>query len=99
MIPFSGAFELKLMEMSDDERKAYLERWYDDLQNLVGEDTDLAGKYGKSGINMMNVFATTGEAPIDENEIKNALSVVFSGGGAVNVTYLCTLNSIPILVT
>ena len=56
----------------DDERKAYLERWYDDLQNLVGEDTDLAGKYGKSGINMMNVFATTGEAPIDENEIKKA---------------------------
>ena len=56
----------------DEERKAYLELWYDDLQRLGEGNTDLAERYGKSGINMMNVFATTGEAPINEKEIKKA---------------------------
>lgn len=35
---------------------------------------DLAKRYGKSGINMMSVFATTGDAPIDEREIKEAFT-------------------------
>jgi hypothetical protein len=56
----------------DEERKAYLETWYDELQKLGEGNTDLAKKYGKSGINMMSVFATTGEAPINEREIKKA---------------------------
>jgi hypothetical protein len=56
----------------DEERKAYLETWYDELQKLGEGNTDLAKKYGKSGINMMSVFATTGEAPINEGEIKKA---------------------------
>ena len=34
----------------------------------------LAEKYGQSGINMMSVFSTTGEAPIDEREIQEAFT-------------------------
>ena len=34
----------------------------------------MAKKYGKSGINMMSVFATTGDAPINEREIKEAFT-------------------------
>ena len=34
------------------------------------------GKYGKSGINMMSVFGTTGEAPIDEREIQQAFTLM-----------------------
>ena len=56
----------------DVDRKNYLEHWYDELQRLGKGNTDLAKRYGKSGINMMSVFATTGEAPIDEREIKKA---------------------------
>tara|TARA_B100001093_G_scaffold463786_1_gene480130 strand:- start:3019 stop:4851 length:1833 start_codon:yes stop_codon:yes gene_type:complete len=56
----------------DVDRKNYLEHWYDELQRLGEGNTDLAKRYGKSGINMMSVFATTGEAPIDEREIKKA---------------------------
>ena len=49
-----------------EERKAYLEEWYDKMLEKGGDNNDLAKKYGKSGINMMSVFSTTGEAPLDE---------------------------------
>ena len=39
-----------------------------------GSNNDLARKYGKSGINMMGVFSTTGEAPINEGEILEAFN-------------------------
>ena len=55
-----------------EERKLYLEQWYDEMLG-DGEDNDaLAKKYGKSGINLMSVFGTTGEAPLDEREILEA---------------------------
>lgn len=57
-----------------EERKAYLEKWYEDLAMAGRENDHLARKYGKSGINMMSVFGTTGEAPIDEREIKSAFA-------------------------
>ncbi|CAI8172727.1 MAG: Uncharacterised protein [Methanobacteriota archaeon] len=53
-----------------DERRVYLEDWFND--NLVDDEnriSNLAEKYGTSGINLMSVFSTTGEAPIDEREI------------------------------
>ena len=62
----------------DEERKIYLEAWYDELQKLGEGNTHLAKKYGKSGINMMSVFSTTGEAPIDEREIKKAFHLMDS---------------------
>ena len=58
------------------ERRAYLEQWYDSMLEKGSENSDLARKYGKSGINMMSVFSTTGEAPIDEREILQAFNVM-----------------------
>ena len=57
-----------------EERKNYLEHWYDEMLELGEGNGDLAKRYGKSGINMMSVFATTGDAPIDEREIKEAFT-------------------------
>lgn len=57
-----------------EERKIYLEHWYDEMLELGEGNGDLAKRYGKSGINMMSVFATTGDAPIDEREIKEAFT-------------------------
>ena len=59
-----------------EERKAYLEEWYDQMLEKGGDNNDLAKKYGKSGINMMSVFSTTGEAPIDEREILHAFDMM-----------------------
>ena len=59
-----------------EERKAYLEEWYDKMLEKGGDNDDLAKKYGKSGINMMSVFSTTGEAPIDEREILQAFDMM-----------------------
>ena len=59
-----------------EERKAYLEEWYDTMLERGGDNNDLAKKYGKSGINMMSVFSTTGEAPIDEREILQAFDMM-----------------------
>ena len=59
-----------------EERKAYLEEWYDKMLEKGGDNNDLAKKYGKSGINMMSVFSTTGEAPIDEREILKAFDMM-----------------------
>jgi len=59
-----------------EERKAYLEKWYEEILEKAGENNSLAKKYGKSGINMMSVFGTTGEAPIDEREIKEAFTLM-----------------------
>ena len=59
-----------------EERKAYLEQWYDEMLEKGDENSDLARKYGKSGINMMSVFSTTGEAPINEREILQAFNVM-----------------------
>ena len=35
---------------------------------------DLADKYGVSGVNLMSVFSTTGDAPIDEREISESFT-------------------------
>ena len=59
-----------------EERKAYLEKWYEEILEKAGDNNSLAKKYGKSGINMMSVFGTTGEAPIDEREIKEAFTLM-----------------------
>ena len=57
-----------------EERKKYLEQWYEEMLELGQDNADLAKRYGKSGINMMSVFGTTGDAPIDEREIKQAFT-------------------------
>ena len=59
-----------------EERKAYLEKWYEEILEKAGDNNSLAKKYGRSGINMMSVFGTTGEAPIDEREIKEAFTLM-----------------------
>ena len=59
-----------------EERKAYLEKWYEEILEKAGDNNSLAKKYGKSGINMMSVFGTTGEAPIDEREIRAAVTLM-----------------------
>ena len=59
-----------------EKRKLYLEHWYTEMLERGGDNTDLAKRYGKSGINMMSVFGTTGEAPIDEREIKEAFHLM-----------------------
>ena len=59
-----------------DERKTYLEQWHEEILEQAGDNNFLAKKYGKSGINMMSVFGTTGEAPIDEREIKEAFTLM-----------------------
>ena len=56
----------------NEEKKIYLEEWYDKLEEGRETPEGLAEKYGSSGINMMSVFGTTGQAPIDEREIKEA---------------------------
>jgi len=52
-----------------EERRAYLESWF--KANHVDKE-NLADKYGSSGINLMSVFSTTGEAPINEREISES---------------------------
>ena len=59
-----------------EKRKLYLEEWYTEMLQRGGDNTDLAKRYGKSGINMMSVFGTTGEAPINEREIKEAFHLM-----------------------
>ena len=59
-----------------EKRKLYLEEWYTEMLQRGGDNTDLAKRYGKSGINMMSVFGTTGEAPIDERDIKEAVHLM-----------------------
>ena len=59
-----------------DERKTYLEQWYEEILEQARDNNYLAKKYGKSGINLMSVFGTTGEAPIDEREIKEAFTLM-----------------------
>ncbi|DAC12419.1 MAG TPA: hypothetical protein D7H86_06090, partial [Candidatus Poseidoniales archaeon] len=59
-----------------EERKNYLEQWYENLLEKGTGNADLARKYGKSGINMMSVFSTTGEAPINEREIQQAFNLM-----------------------
>ena len=59
-----------------EERKAYLEKWYEEILEKAGDNNSLAKKYGKSGINMMSVFGTTGEAPIEERDIKDAFTLM-----------------------
>ena len=59
-----------------EERKNYLEQWYENLLEKGIGNADLARKYGKSGINMMSVFSTTGEAPINEREIQQAFNLM-----------------------
>ena len=58
----------------NEKRRAYLEEWYSELIESGEGNKDLAKRYGKSGINMMSVFGTSGEAPIDEREIKQAFT-------------------------
>ena len=60
----------------EEERKAYLEQWYDDMLEKGDGNVDLTRKYGKSGINLMGVFSTTGEAPIDDREILQAFNLM-----------------------
>ncbi|MBK30376.1 MAG: hypothetical protein CMB49_06715 [Euryarchaeota archaeon] len=56
----------------EEERMDYLEKWWDGEQ-LSGEtESNLVKKYGPSGINLMSVFGTRGEAPINESEIKES---------------------------
>ncbi|DAC26374.1 MAG TPA: hypothetical protein D7H85_03005 [Candidatus Poseidoniales archaeon] len=58
-----------------EERRTYLEKWFD--ENHVGNENssmDLADKYGVSGVNLMSVFSTTGDAPIDEREISESFT-------------------------
>ena len=59
-----------------DERKSYLEGWYNEMWEKGGDNNDLARRYGKSGINMMGVFSTTGEAPINERELLDAFNLM-----------------------
>ena len=60
----------------EEDRKAYLEQWYDEMLEKGDTNLDLARKYGKSGINLMGVFSTTGEAPIDDREILQAFNLM-----------------------
>ena len=60
-----------------EERMSYLENWYEQEKLSESEqDINLSEKYGDSGINLMSVFGTTGEAPIDENEIKKSFTAM-----------------------
>ena len=59
----------------EEERRTYLEKWFD--ENHVDNENssmDLADKYGVSGVNLMSVFSTTGDAPIDEREISESFT-------------------------
>ena len=57
------------------ERIKYLEKWFEeeDIPSDSGM-SNLSERYGKSGINLMSVFGTTGEAPIDEREIQDSFN-------------------------
>ncbi len=57
------------------ERIEYLEQWYS-TGNDSNEGINLIDRYGKSGINLMSVFSTTGEAPIDEREIQDSFKTM-----------------------
>ena len=61
----------------DSERMKYLESWYDgeDISSDSGI-TNLSERFGKSGINLMSVFGTSGEAPIDEREIRESFDMM-----------------------
>lgn len=61
----------------NSERIKYLESWFDeeDISSDSGT-TNLSERFGKSGINLMSVFGTTGEAPIDEREIRESFSLM-----------------------
>ncbi|MEC9117974.1 MAG: EF-hand domain-containing protein, partial [Candidatus Thermoplasmatota archaeon] len=61
----------------ESERMKYLESWYDgeDISSDSGI-TNLSERFGKSGINLMSVFGTTGEAPIDEREIRESFDMM-----------------------
>ena len=52
-----------------EERRTYLEMWFE--ANHVDKE-NFTDKYGSSGINLMSVFSTTGEAPINEREISES---------------------------
>ncbi|DAC24095.1 MAG TPA: hypothetical protein HA345_02245 [Candidatus Thalassarchaeaceae archaeon] len=59
----------------EEERRTYLEKWFD--ENHVNNENSsmvLADKYGVSGVNLMSVFSTTGDAPIDEREISESFT-------------------------
>ena len=61
----------------EEERMVHLEKWYE--QEKISESVqhiNLSEKYGDSGINLMSVFGTTGEAPIDEKEIKKSFTSI-----------------------
>ena len=61
----------------DAERIKYLESWFDgeDISSDSGM-SNLSERFGKSGINLMSVFGTTGEAPIDEREISESFAMM-----------------------
>jgi Ca2+-binding EF-hand superfamily protein len=59
----------------EEERRTYLEKWFDENHvNNENSSMDLADKYGVSGVNLMSVFSTTGDAPIDEREISESFT-------------------------
>ncbi len=59
----------------EEERRTYLEKWFDGNHvNNENSSMDLADKYGVSGVNLMSVFSTTGDAPIDEREISESFT-------------------------
>lgn len=59
------------------ERIKHLESWFDeeDISSDSGM-SNLSERFGKSGINLMSVFGTTGEAPIDEREISDSFAIM-----------------------
>ena len=59
------------------ERIKYLESWFEeeDISSDSGM-SNLSERFGKSGINLMSVFGTTGEAPIDEREISDSFAIM-----------------------
>ncbi len=61
----------------EEERMVHLEKWYEQEKILESvQQINLSEKYGDSGINLMSVFGTTGEAPIDEKEIKKSFTSI-----------------------
>ena len=59
----------------EEERRTYLEKWFDENHvDYEKSSMDLADKYGVSGVNLMSVFSTTGDAPIDEREISESFT-------------------------
>tara|TARA_X000001036_G_scaffold35609_1_gene28938 strand:+ start:510 stop:2324 length:1815 start_codon:yes stop_codon:yes gene_type:complete len=61
----------------EEGRMSYLENWYQQEKLSESEQhINLSEKYGDSGINLMSVFGTTGEAPIEEKEIKKSFTMM-----------------------